>query len=260
MSQFLIIPKADNLKESLELADRYGFGFEYTDFWSPNVLDDEEKMNSIESVYKSVKLPDYCTMHGDFYEVILFSEDRLIREISEKRIIQSIEAAVRMNAKAVVFHTNMSTELTFQAYKDNWQKCNHDFFRRVCGEYPDINIYMENMFDKSPDMLAGLAESLKDVPNFGVCFDYAHAVIFGNDIDYWTDTIAPYVRHMHINDNDLENDLHLAVGDGKIDWNKFAYFYEKYFKDASVLIETAFIDRQKRSAEFLEKLGIIKRR
>lgn len=59
------------------------------------------------------------------------------------------------------------------------------------------------------------------------------------------------------NDNDLKSDLHLAVGDGKIDWNRFKEHYFKFFTKASVLIETSSIENQRRSAEFLSKLGII---
>lgn len=68
---------------------------------------------------------------------------------------------------------------------------------------------MENMFDEAPDILAGLAERMKDIENFGICLDYAHAMLSKCPGDEWVRTLAPYIRHMHINDNDLENDLHL---------------------------------------------------
>ena len=117
---------------------------------------------------------------------------------------------------------------------------------------------MENMFDRTPDMLCGLAKRLADMPNFGVCFDYAHASVFGRcDIGQWVTELAPYVKHLHINDNDLESDLHLAVGDGKIDWQRFKEYYFKYFSDKTVLIETSYPETQRRSAEYLKKLGVL---
>ena len=39
MQNFLIIPKINNLDESLKLAEEYGFGFEYNDFFIPDILD-----------------------------------------------------------------------------------------------------------------------------------------------------------------------------------------------------------------------------
>lgn len=124
--------------------------------------------------------------------------------------------------------------------------------------YPQLNIYLENMCDSSPKMLADLAKSLCHHKNFGVCFDYAHASGFGRcDIGQWVTELAPYVKHLHINDNDLESDLHLAVGDGKIDWQRFKEYYFKYFSDKTVLIETSYLETQRRSAEYLKKLGVL---
>ena len=70
-------------------------------------------------------------------------------------------------------------------------------------------IFMENMFDEEPDMLAQIAEKMQDEERFGVCFDYAHAQVFGDNIDDWMLQFGRFVKHMHINDNDLKNDLTL---------------------------------------------------
>lgn len=256
--KFLIIPKLDELQKSLELVQEYGFGFEYNDFFIPDVMDDEKLTDGIIGSYKSHKLPEYCTMHGAFFDVLVFSSDKKIRKISEERIVTSLDIARKIGARGVVFHTNHNPDLTSEVYAEGWLDSNESFWRRVLPKYPDLEIYMENMFDRTPDMLCGIAKRLSDMPNFGVCFDYAHAAVYGSDIDGWVEAVSPYVRHIHINDNDLENDLHLAVGDGKIDWGHFkACFEEKLSSAKTVLIETSSIENQRRSAEFLMKLGII---
>lgn len=258
MSKFLIIPHINELDKSLELAEEYGFGFEYNDFFLPDVMDDAALTDELISRYKACRLPEYCTMHGAFFDVLIFSSDRKIRQISEERIYTSLDIARKAGARGVVFHTNHNPALTSEVYVRGWLECNEKFWRKVLPQYPDLEVYMENMFDNTPDMLCGLAQRLSDVPNFGVCFDYAHAVIFGSDIDNWVKNVAPYVKHIHINDNDLHNDLHLAAGDGKIDWERFKFHYENYLSSAkSVLIETSSIENQRRSAEFLTKLGIM---
>ena len=258
MSRFLIIPQIKSIDSSLELASEYGFGFEYNDFFIPDVMDDTALTDHIISRYKAAGVPDLCTMHGAFFDVLIFSYDKKIREISGLRVRQSLDIARKIGAKGVVFHTNHNPALTADAYIKNWFDCNENFWRGVLDDYPDLEIYMENMFDTSPDMLAGLAERLADKANFGICFDYAHAVIYGSDIDSWVTALAPYVKHMHINDNDLKNDLHLAAGDGKIDWDRFKYHFETCFGDVkTVLIETSSPENQRRSAEFLRKLGIL---
>lgn len=256
--KFLIIPKLDELPKSLALAEKYGFGFEYNDFFIPDVMDDERLTDEIVSRYKSQKLPEYCTMHGAFFDVLVFSSDKKIRKISEERVIESLDIARKIGARGVVFHTNHNPDLTSESYIKSWLDINESFWRKVLPQYPDLEIYMENMFDRTPDMLCGLAKRLADMPNFGVCFDYAHAAVYGSDIDGWVNSVAPYAKHIHINDNDLENDLHLAVGCGRIDWEHFKVCFEQKLTAAkTVLIETSSIENQRRSAEFLAKLGVI---
>lgn len=258
MSRFMIIPRIDKLDESLALAREYGFGFEFNDFYSPKVLDDTELTESIIEKYKAAGLPDYCTSHGDFFDVLVFSEDKYIREISRKRIIQSLETALKIGARSVVFHTNHNPYFIADVYVNSWHRYNEEFWNEILPMYPQLNIYLENMCDSSPKMLADLAKSLCHHKNFGVCFDYAHASVFGRcDIGQWVTELAPYVKHLHINDNDLESDLHLAVGDGKIDWQRFKEYYFKYFSDKTVLIETSYPETQRRSAEYLKKLGVL---
>ena len=63
------------------------------------------------------------------------------------------------------------------------------------------------------------------------------------------------MKHVHINDNDLHSDLHLAVGEGMIDWDGFMLNCEKYFKDCTILIETNGAKKQRASIEFLKRYG-----
>lgn len=257
MGKFLIIPQPYDTENSLRVAEKYGFGFEYNDFFIPDILDNADETERIISEYKKRPLPSYCTLHGAFFDVIVFSSDRLIREAAKLRIRQSLDIARKIGAKGVVFHTNHSPQLTSEIYVKGWHDRNAEFWSGMLEEYSDINIYLENMFDSSPDMLAGLAEELCTFSNFGVCLDYAHAEVFGGGAEEWVEKIAPYVRHLHINDNDLKDDLHQAVGSGKIDWDRFAEHYRAHFSDCTVLIEVNGTEKQVQSAEFLKKLGIL---
>lgn len=245
----MIIPKISELKTSLELAGEYDLGFEFNDFFMPKILDDEAARDKIIGEYKAAGLPEYCTLHGAFFDVIPFSPDEKIREIGDLRIKQSIIAARKIGAKAVVFHTNYNPFLSAKSYVDGWLEQNSAYWNGILSQFPDINIYLENMFDASPDIMAELAARLCENANFGICFDYAHAALTAVSQREWAEKLGKYVRHIHINDNDLQSDLHLAVGDGKIDWNEFYGLYEKYLDKATILIETSSIENQRRSVE-----------
>ncbi len=253
MKQLLIIPKQDELEEYLSVAEEYKLGFEYNDFFSPDLLEDEEKLQETIAKYKACNLPKFTTLHGAFFDVIPFSMDKQIREISDRRIRQSIEIAKELEAGAVIFHTNYNPFLNSKAYAENWLETNTEYWSGILKSYPDMNIYLENMFDTTPDLMGALSERLCSYNNYGVCLDYAHASLSKVAPEVWAERLGKYVKHIHINDNDLVSDLHLAWGDGEIDRQSFYQCYDKYMHGASVLIETSTMENVKKSLEMLKQ-------
>ncbi len=257
MKQLLIIPKQDELKEYLSVAEEYELGFEYNDFFLPDLLDDAEKLKEVIAKYKACEVPKFTTLHGAFFDVIPFSVDKRIREISDGRIRQSIEIAKELSAKAVVFHTNYNPFLSSKAYMESWLEINTEYWSGILKAYPDMNIYLENMFDITPDLMEALSEKLSAYDNYGVCLDYAHASLSKTTPEIWAERLGKYVKHIHINDNDLVSDLHFAWGDGEINRQNFYQCYDKYMKGASVLIEMSTMENVKKSLEVLKRENFI---
>lgn len=257
MKQLLIIPSVDALQEISKLAKDYSLGYEYNEFFVPSVLDDENKIDEIIRQYDSMDKPKYCTMHGAFFDVIPFSLDDKIKEVANLRIEQSIEIAKKIGASAVVFHTNFNPFLNSEEYIDKWIEVNKEYWTRVLEKYTDISIYLENMFDTTPDVIERLSKELCKYENYGVCLDYAHAALSKVNPEIWAEKLGKYVKHVHINDNDLVSDLHLAWGDGKINRAKFYECYEKYLKKATILIETNSYENIDKSLKVLKEEGFI---
>lgn len=252
-----IVPNIDNLSEIKDIAKQYELALEYDDFFEPSILDDEESIEKIVEIYKQLEVPTRCTVHGAFFDVIPFSMDPQIRKISLQRIEQSITIAKEIGAKGVVFHTNYNPFLSTEGYIDTWIKQNIEIWSEILSDNPDIEIYLENMFDTTPDIMVKLSESLCKYNNYGVCLDYAHAAISKVEPEKWARDLSPYIKHIHINDNDLVSDLHLAWGDGQIDRQTFYKCYTKYMSEATVLIETNSIDNIKKSLTKLKSEGFI---
>lgn len=257
MKQVLIIPDREHLKESMELAAQYGVGFEYNDFYVPELMDDGDKMAEVIAQYRQQDLPAYTTLHGAFYDVIPFSPDARIREIADFRIRQSIEVARLMGAKSVVFHTGYNPRLNSKGYVQSWLSKNLAFWGGILKENPDMDILLENTFETHPDILEALSEELSVFGNYGVCLDYAHAFLSPAAPELWARKLGRFVKHVHINDNDGSSDLHLAWGDGVIDRMKFYECYEQYLKGTSVLVETTVMDSKVRSLQVLKKEGFL---
>lgn len=255
--KLLVVPDQRELSLYTDLAEQYELGFEYNDFFAPKLLDDANQLEEVRNRYLQTKaMPGYCTLHGAFLDVTVFSDDALIAKASDYRVEQSLTLAEQLGASGVVFHTNYISNFRTDSYRREFVKRNAEYWSRKLEQHNGLQIYIENMFDDTPELLAQLADAMEDKDNFGVCFDYAHAHVFGdpNEIETWVRMLAPYVKHIHINDNDFRQDLHLAVGDGDIDWARFKIYYETYFPEATVLIEVTGMDKITRSLEYLAGL------
>ena len=253
-----LIPDRADLEESIKFIEEQNCACEYNDFFLANILDDQKKQMEIIESYAKVR-SDFSkdTMHGACLDVTVHSSDAKIREVSQLRVRQSMDIAKEMGLRGVVFHTNRLYGFRDAVYLKNWKETNKRFFANICEAYPKQQIFMENMFDEAPDVLCGLAEEMTAYGNFGVCLDYAHATISDVAAEEWMRMLAPYVRHMHVNDNDLKNDLHAAVGDGNIDWKAFEKELKEYQIDASILVEVNGKEKQERSLAFLKKNQIL---
>lgn len=252
---YSIIPLADDFSGTEEIIREYGANLEYNDFFSPEVYENEEEIERLISFYKSISRDrSGDTLHGAFIGLDISSDDCVVRDRSRALFRKSMQIAARLGVKGVVFHTGLLGGLNLRRFADRWLEKSKGFLRTLAGEFPDIDIYIENTFEQEPYLFEELSKELADVKNFGLCIDYAHASLTKIPAAKWLETLAPYVRHIHINDNDLLNDLHLAVGDGKIDFARFKFLLEKYCPDASVLVEVGGADKAKRSIEYLERV------
>lgn len=251
---WLLIPEFEEKEKYAELAEQYNAGFEYNDFFLPQVYENEEEIERRIAGYSSLKRDrSRDTMHGVFLDVVVSSDDPYIAEYSKKRFRQSAEIAKRMAIRGVVFHSGLVHGVTGTKYLQNWLERQEVFFRELCEAYPELDFYMENTQETSPDILVSLMERMKGCPNFKLCLDYSHAAISGTDLKRWVDTVKNYTAHMHINDNDLCLDLHQIPGEGCIDWKEFSILTES-MEHASVLIELTGYERQKQALEYLERI------
>ena len=74
----------------------------------------------------------------------------------------------------------------------------------------------------------------------------------------WADELKEYVKHIHLNDNNLKVDQHLGWGRGQINRLQFYNCYDRFLNNATILIETIFFEEQKASFRQLEEDGFLK--
>ena len=250
----LIIPDRERIEESMALSREYGLGFEYNDFCTG--MDDFAAIDDLIALFLRHKPEHPCTVHGAFYDIAVGSVDGQIRALSRQRVLQSVEICGRLCARAVVFHTNAIPNLNLPAYCEQWLEENARFYAGVLASNPDIDLYIENMFDFTPDLLRRLADRLANHPNFGVCLDFAHACLSPTPIEQWVEALKPYIRHCHLNDCDGRGDTHWSLGRGALDIPGFFQLLEKYRVKSTLLLEIRGIENQRESLEYLKARGL----
>ena len=169
-----------------------------------------------------------------------------------------MDIASELGCKGVIFHTNIIPGFETESYLEGYLRMNALFFEKLCKAYPDLNVYVENMFDYKPDMQSRLAKKLEKVTNFGLCYDVAHGEVHDVGMNDWFKSLKPYIRHLHINDNDGKADLHMSVGSGVIDWKKYFELIEELDESVGMLIEVNGGKKQEESFEYLAQNGFIK--
>ena len=253
-----IIPFWEQLEVYAALAEQYGLAFEYNDFYVPDLLDNNTLLKERIRIYQSLGRPKGVdTLHGVFFDILPFSYDSGIRKQSVYRMRQSMEIAEALGCKGVVFHTNfVPLLLSGEKYRNNWLECMRETIAKLLDESVG-EIYLENMFDQSPDELAELAVALQGESRFGVCLDIAHMRLVTDKPLEWFKVLAPYIKHFHFNDTHLQYDDHLALGQGSINWKEIEALIEEFdLKDKNRLIEVNGLEKIHHSLEYCQRTGI----
>ena len=257
MGKLYCIPLIQDINRYLGFAEKYNACFEYNDFFIPGLLDDGFTLNKVIKQYMSVRPGGTGdTMHGAFLDICVNSEDSKILEVSDYRVRQCMDIAVKMGLKAVIFHTNYIVNFRLGSYLDSWISRNEEYWRKILRDYKEQYIYIENMFDDAPFMLAELAKRMADEPRFGVCFDIAHAFISGSPVEDWYNVVSPYVKHIHANDNDGVEDLHNPVGEGWIEWDVFDRWCRELKDKPSLLVEVRNFEDMEKSVKYMQEHNI----
>ena len=250
-----VIPDYKDIDRYMSLCIEYDVAFEYNDFFWPRIYEDNEEVERRISFYNSLGR-DTCkdTLHGVFYDIAMLSMDTVIRERSRMLVEKSLEIAQRLSCKGAVFHTGRLSGLDTEEYNKSWLEGMDLYIHELADKHSDIEIYMENTFEKTPEPFVELMNRTKDLKNVKVCLDYAHSMLTSTEGEVWFEKLSPYIGHFHLNDHDMVADLHLAVGDGKIDFEVFKLLIERYNLDSQILIEVNGYDKAKKSLEKLASL------
>lgn len=159
------------------------------------------------------------SIHGPFWDLCPGSVDPLIRKISLIRFHQLMDVCELMRPSQIVLHTGFDPRhhrehvLEFiDRSMDIWES----LVRRA--EHLGSPLVLENVWEEGPDMHRRIFDKI-DSPFFGFCLDVGHRNTFAKTpLEEWIEILAPYLKEVHLHDNDGSQDLHFPPGTGTVDF------------------------------------------
>jgi len=122
----------------------------------------------------------------------------------------------------------------------------------------DIGLNIENHCEAEPDSLIGLMKEV-DSPYFGMCVDIGHSNAFGKTgMEAWLEKYpAGSIREAHLADNAGDDDTHLPLGKGNIDFEAFFRALEARGDACTFVLEPRDVGETEKSLSFLRKAGLL---
>lgn len=169
------------------------------------------------------------SFHGPFWDLNPGSVDPGIREVSRSRLDSLFLLVERVAPEQVVLHTGFDPR-HHHGHRREWLENSLStlgpFARRA--ESLGCTLVLENVFEQDPELHLELLAGIKS-PVMGFCLDLGHQHAFSETtLDKWLDATWPYLKEVHLHDNDSSFDSHLPVGNGTVDFDRlFGFLIEK---------------------------------
>jgi len=202
---------------AINLIRENGLGLELLQYSDPAFLDNFDSKHA--QITQYMQGISGVSVHGAYLDTFYTSKDPLIREVSKKRFLQSVQAAAFHSIDRVVFHT--AYRRYFDGHSkpalDNFLKKSIEFWQNFEENIPDgMTVYLENVEEENPEILIKIIEGINS-PKIQACFDVGHAFCSSSvDLITWINVLGGTIGHVHIHDNDGSFDQHLPLGKGKI--------------------------------------------
>ncbi|MBT8763323.1 sugar phosphate isomerase/epimerase [Desulfohalobiaceae bacterium Ax17] len=189
--------------------------------WSMDKLDLAWHKNVAEKIHRAGLK---TAIHLPFLDLMPGSIDQYILQATRKRLDKALEIAKIYEPCHLIGHLAYDSGLDDDFYSF-WLENSVQTWQQMAEKTKNTcPIFLENVREQDPTIISDLLSGLNG--QVGFCFDLGHWFSFGhgrenNNLGHWLQTLAPYIRHLHLHDNHGHFDEHLGMGQGKIPFVEF---------------------------------------
>ncbi len=194
------------------LARQWHLGLETISFSYAPMLDEPAALSRAKEEIQGI---GSLWLHGPFAELIPCAIDPLAREMAMRRFRQTLNAAQTLGIRRVVFHGGFIPHVYFPEW---YVEQSVLFWRELLRDIPaDMTLALENVMEPSPETLVSITAQIDD-PRLGLCLDVGHANTCVSETPPmdWIAPMAPWLRHVHLHNNQGGTDLHAPLDTGRI--------------------------------------------
>jgi sugar phosphate isomerase/epimerase len=168
------------------------------------------------------------TLHGPFMDLAPGAVDDKIREVTARRLLETMELVPLFRPLSVVFHVGYD-DRRYQGFRQEWLAGSLATWEPIArrAEKLGVMVSLENVYEQTPDMIVALLDSLSS-RNVGFCLDVGHQNAFSTTpLAEWLRALGSRLKEVHLHDNDGRGDDHQPIGRGSVAFSTlFAYLVD----------------------------------
>ena len=227
-------------------AREYGLGLEIAEYSTAWNMDRRFEVTD-PRVKESLKGISRSILHAPVNELFPCAVDEKARELAACRYRQAIDLAEGYGSHKIVIHGGYTPWFYHPAW---YVSQSIAFWKDFLKENPDVNIVLENVLETTPDLIVDILEGVND-SRLRMCFDVGHINAYSYiPILDWLETCAPWIGHIHINNNDGREDQHSGLHEGSVPMKEVLRRINSLCPEATVTLEMTEV---KPSLDWLQK-------
>lgn len=195
-------------------------------------------------------------MHLPFYGLQLGCKDRYIRQLSYDLVMKGLQRSAELNFRKAIMHISFPPHIPSSG-KEKWLHSfclNLEKLLNYC-QGKGITLLLENTYEHDTYVFEKIFEHFP-TSSLEMCLDIGHIYCYSSiSLRDWWDCLNGKITVVHLSDNDGSEDSHLALGEGKIDFEEL--FTLSITQDTTYTLETE-VSCFKRSIQYLKETPLTK--
>lgn len=218
---------------------------------------DRFSFSDLEGVAKQIHERGLCvTLHAPYLDLSPGSLDSAVRALTRHRLQQVCQLVPIFRPKTVVCHTGYDHK-RYLGVKETWIQNSIEVWAWLSERIQTEGavLVLENVFEQSPSEFLEVYEKLKD-RHVGFCLDTGHLAVFSlASLSQWLEALGENITQLHLHDNLGNQDDHLALGKGNIEFQRlFKYLRNRRMDPPIITLEPHREEDLWPSLQYLENI------